>query len=244
MAYKDRERAGKNKNGKNVECFASGRVRILEVGFWSSELRAQVQESPSAFEGGFRAAKVGDGDFKPSISSSPALLRLPAFRENMFKLRQRLISRRGSGRGGTSRPSVASPPSRCCRCLCHQVAKANPIQSSQFMDSNKHDSGYALLPGFGTAVFSFSSAQGNSNIKAHVSVLFLEESNEEIGEQPQTQVHQAESSRDAEGQSEGRPKPDVIPPPTQPASSSGKAKVDWGPPLEGMCWIYEEEPDE
>jgi len=112
------------------------------------------------------------------------------------------------------------------------------------MDAKTPDSSAAPLPAFGTAIFSFSSAQGNSNINAHVSVLFLEEPKEEIGEQSNAQIHLAESSRAVKEKAEAQLEPGVVPPSSQPVPASSEAKVDWGPPPEGEYWIYEEDSDE
>ena len=112
------------------------------------------------------------------------------------------------------------------------------------MDARTPDSSAAPLPAFGTAVFSFSGAQGNSNIQGHISFLFLEEAKEEVAEQPSAQIHLAESSRATEEKAEAQPEPRVAPPSSQPAPASGKAKYDWGPPLEGEYWIYPEDSNE
>ena len=112
------------------------------------------------------------------------------------------------------------------------------------MDARTPDSSAAPLPVFGTTVFSFSGAQGNSNIQAHVSVLFLEEAKEEIEEQPSAQIHIVESSRAVEEKAKAQPEPGVAPPSSQPAPALGKAKYDWGPPPEGEYWIYPEDSDE
>ena len=172
MAYKNRDNAEEHKNVGGLENNAFGQSQISELGVWLLALRAKVQGAPLAIEGGIKSARVGDGCFTHSFSSYPPLFRFPAFSDIMVKPRQRLISRRGSGRGGSSRPSVANAPSCYCRCLCHQVAEAHPIQASQFMDSGNPDSGSNPIPAFGSAVFSFSNAQGNSRINAHVFVLF------------------------------------------------------------------------
>lgn len=254
MARRVRGTAEEHKNGEGMACNLLGRAQIPELGLWFKECasawstvrRASAHVAPLAIDCGFRSARVGEGRFNLSNSSYPALFRSSAISGNMVRPRQCLLSRRGSSRGGPSRPSVATPPSRCCRCLCHQVAEAHPIQLSHFLDSSNPDSDSAPLPVFGTVVFSFNSAQGNSRINAHVSVLFLEEPKEEGEEQPSTKVHQAGSSRGAEGSPEAGPEHAVIPPSAQAAPSPEKDKTAWDSLPEGCGWcgIIEEEPDE
>ena len=108
--------------------------------------------------------------------SYSALLHIPGVPAIMVRPRQRLLSRRGSARGGSSRPPVEESQSHCCRCHCHRIAEANPLQTSQFMDSSSPNSEPAPMPAFGSAIFNFSSSLNRPRISAHVSVLFLEDS--------------------------------------------------------------------
>lgn len=241
MVREGRDAAERHKYGAGKESCALECRQFMELEVCALECsRGLAQGAPAAIEVGCKIARVGD----EYVYGYPALLGSLVSIATMVKPRQRLISRRGSGRGGTSRPSVDNASTRCCRCLCHRVEEANPLQSSQFMDSGNPEAGTKSLPAFGTAVFSFNSAPANSRINAHVSVLFMEEPVEEVEEQPRPQLHQAESSRAAEGLPEDSFKPDLDPPASQEVPPSGKAKVDWGPPPEGTCWIYEEEPED
>lgn len=124
------------------------------------------------------------------------------------------------------------------------------------MDGGTREPEAAPLPAFGSTIFSFSNAQGNSSFQAHVSVLFMEEAKEEGGElpnapmhhagveQPSAPTHPAETSKAAEEKAEAHSEPGVVPPASQPASAKGKAKYDWGPPPQGEYWIYPEDSEE
>lgn len=224
MAHQNQGKPLQHKSGKNWECLC---VRIVEVGLCVSKLREQARGLPLAQGNGEKAAKGIAGNL-----------------ESIMPPRQRPFSRRGTGRGGTSRPMVDNSSSNCCRCLCHRVEEANPIQSQQFLDARPQDPRTPPLPAFGTTVFSFSNAQGNSNFQAHVSVLFMEEAKEEGGEQPSAQTHPAESSKAAAEKAGAQSEPEAAPPASQPASAKGKAKYDWGPPPEGEYWIYPEDSEE
>lgn len=98
-----------------------------------------------------------------SIHLGPAIMVWP---------RQRMLSRRGTSRGGSSLPPVDETSPRCCHCHC--IQEANPLRSSQFLDSEAPD--FASSPAFGSAIFNFNSSLNCPRISAHVSVLFIEES--------------------------------------------------------------------
>ena len=158
-----------HKSAEHGECWS---VRSEEVEVWVSGLR---EGSRSHLRILWCSGKASTGSVGKWAVMAP---------------RQRPFSRRGTGRRGASRPPV-NPSSSCCRCLCHRVEEANPIQTQQFMDVGPQELGAAPLPAFGSAIFSFSNAQGNSSIQAHVSVLFMEEAKEEGGEQPNAPMHHA-----------------------------------------------------
>lgn len=74
---------------------------------------------------------------------------------NMVRERKRLLSHRGSSRGGTSwRPAVEEihPPCHCphCHCFCHcpRSEHANPNKPSQFMEASSP--GTSSAPFFGS----------------------------------------------------------------------------------------------
>ena len=89
--------------------------------------------------------------------------------------RQCLLSRRGSVRGGSSKPPAEAPISHCCPCCCYRPAPANTLQPSNFLDSYSPSHNSDPLPAFDTAIFSLHSSKNKPCISAHVTVLFLED---------------------------------------------------------------------
>lgn len=102
---------------------------------------------------------------------------IPSVPASMVRPQQRMLSRRGTSRGGTSRSPVGDSSTHCCHCHGIRSTGANPLQSSQFMDAGALDS--TSLPAFGSAIFNFSSSLNCPRISAHVSVLFIEASQED-----------------------------------------------------------------
>lgn len=99
---------------------------------------------------------------------------------NMVRERKRLLSHRGSSRGGTlRRPTVEDihPPCHCphCHCFCHcpRSEHANPNKPSQFMEAS------SPAPFFGSTIFSFDSPLNHPRINAHISVMFIDEAVDE-----------------------------------------------------------------
>lgn len=114
------------------------------------------------------------GSPKPGRLFNFMLLHTPGVPANMVRPRQRMLSRRGSARSGSSRPPVDASQPHCRH--CHRISEANPLQTGQFLDSSAPDSDPASTPAFGSAIFNFSSSLNKPRISAHVSVLFLEDS--------------------------------------------------------------------
>lgn len=92
----------------------------------------------------------------------------------MTRPHQRLLSRRGSGRGNPSRPSVR-PGSK--EKVPDSLTTENVIRPGQFL--NPSSPGSTGSPSFGSATFTFNCALSHPRIIAHVSVLFLEETQDE-----------------------------------------------------------------
>ena len=109
-------------------------------------------------------------------SSSKLALHSPA---TMVRPRQRMLSWRGSSRGGSSRPSVTEDTSHHCHCHCHcpYAEGASFLRPSQFLQASSR--GSSTLPSFGSAVFTFNASLNRPRINDHVSVLFIEEAQEE-----------------------------------------------------------------
>lgn len=95
----------------------------------------------------------------------------------MVRPRKRMLSRRGTSRGGSLRPPVDETSPHCCHFHCHCIQEANPLRSSQFLDSRAPNS--ASSPTFGSAIFNFNRSLDCPRISAHVSVLFIVESPDE-----------------------------------------------------------------
>lgn len=79
------------------------------------------------------------GGFKPAWVFNSTLLHTPDVPANMVRPRQCLLSRRGSARGGSSRPLVDPSQTHCFHCHCHRISEANALQTSQFLDSSTLD---------------------------------------------------------------------------------------------------------
>lgn len=99
------------------------------------------------------------------------------YQVKMVRPRQRMLRRRGSSRGGSACSQTSERTDHCCHCHLTRSSGANPLQFSQYMDSEA--SGEKELPAFGSAIFNFVSAMSNAKISAHVSVLFIENDKEE-----------------------------------------------------------------
>ena len=157
----------------------------------------------------------------------------------MRRPRQRMLSRRGSGRGNPSRPPAGSGS---------MEHASNPrgteriLTPSKYLDPNSPDS--ANSPSFGSATFSFNCSLTRPQITAHVSVLFIEEAQDE-GEPSATiphneEVHNPSSPNPTTDMQQGQP---------QPASAislvpDAHAQPDMQELEEGWCRIVEEQPDE
>jgi len=93
----------------------------------------------------------------------------------MPRLRQRMLSHRGSARGAPSRPSSADaassqePRSRSRR--------GGILRPSQILEPSSL--GSSTSPSFGSAIFTFNCSLNRPRITAHISILFLEEAQEE-----------------------------------------------------------------
>jgi len=180
-----------------------------------------------------------------------ALLHTPGVSANMVKPRQRFLSHRGSARGGSSRPPVEASQPHCCHFHCHRNSEANPLQTSQFLDSSTPDSDPAPTPAFGSAIFNFSSSLNKPRISAHISVLFLEDSPDGGNVQFSKGKQPGGSSEDVMEKPANAPKNASNLPQAQEVSTSkgDNVNMDSFPTAEeiekyGWCRVVEEEPDE
>lgn len=168
----------------------------------------------------------------------------------MVRPRQRLLSRRGSIRGGSLRPPINASHPHCCHCYCHRSFQANPLQTSQFLDSSAPDSNPASIPAFGSAIFIFSSSRNRPRISAHVSVLSLadssdgDDSQDNRGKQPVDGIENVlEKPADVpENISKRTPAQEVA------TSQGDNVNMDTAPTAEeeenyGWCRLVEEDPD-
>jgi len=85
-----------------------------------------------------------------------------------------MLSRRGSGRGNPSRPSAGSGSTGQ---VPTPLGTENIMRPSQFL--NPSSLGSTSSPSFGSATFTFNCTLSRPQITAHVSVLFLEEFQDE-----------------------------------------------------------------
>lgn len=88
-----------------------------------------------------------------------------------------MLSRRGTSKGGTSCSPAGDSYTHCCHYHGICATGSNPLHSSQFMDACAPDA--TSLLAFGSAIFNFSSSLTSPQISAHVSVLFVEASQED-----------------------------------------------------------------
>lgn len=91
---------------------------------------------------------------------------------SMVRPRQRMLSHRGTSRGGVSRRHDGDNVGHCCHCDLARSTGANPLHSSQFLDAGASSS--ATLPAVSSTIFNFTSSTNNPRINAHVSILFIE----------------------------------------------------------------------
>lgn len=161
------------------------------------------------------------------------------FLSAMSRPRQLMLSRRGSGRGNPSHPSVGSssmgqaPP---------PLGTESILRPSQFLDPDSP--GSSNSPSFGYAIFSFNCSPNRPRITAHVSILFLEEAQEE-GELSAPLPHTEED----QNPNSPRPSTDMQHGTSQPASAINIVPVAHAQPdrqehEDGWCRIVEEPPDE
>lgn len=115
----------------------------------------------------------------------------------MVRPRQRLLSRRGSSRGGGSNRPVRNVMRHCCHCNLVSSIGAAPLLSGHHLDAETSSS--ASLPAFGSTIFNFTSSTENPRISAHVSILFIEsppEVDDPMDAQEQgTQDHQKDAEQ-------------------------------------------------
>jgi len=124
--------------------------------------------------GGQVAGGLAVGDWYWHVGVWNIVLQHPV---RMVRPRQRMLSRRGTSRGVSTRSQAANNAGHCCHCHLARSSRTNPLQSGQFMDAEASSSND--LPAFGSAIFNFSSAMNNPRISAHVSVLFIENAKED-----------------------------------------------------------------
>lgn len=161
---------------------------------WKSGLNSQATSSPPdswtnpglCFYVGFMSVLLNP---QPSTDYHPLLAYHSLCRSNfnlalyspaiMVWPRQRMLSRHGSSRGGSSHPSEAEDTSHHfhCHCLCPYAAGASSLRPSQFLQASSP--GSSTSPSFDSAVFTFNTTLNRPIINAHVSVLFIEEAQEE-----------------------------------------------------------------
>lgn len=161
--------------------------------------------------------------------------------------RQRLLSRRGSARGGSSRGTVADPHHHCCCQYCHRRSGASPLRVSQYMDSGSPSAGPPPLPAFGTVVFTLGGSRNNARINAHISVLFTEDPEDEEGGSGSKEEPSEDMQEIIEEAQVGVLEQTPSHPQANEASSSKQAEVDaWEGRPEGDGWsrILEKKPEE
>lgn len=183
------------------------------------------------------------GNFiKVNCGLQPALdyfhLVVYTFGPAMTRPRQRLLSRRGSGRGNTSCPSTGSGSKEQ---VPDPLRSENVIRPGQFL--NPSSPGSTGSSSFGSATFTFNCALSRPRITAHVSVLFLEETQDE-GEPsitlphstgpPAAMHHGISKPASAQAQMEGMEGTEI--------DDRGCRIVEELPEDEGGCRIVEESP--
>ena len=150
-----------------------------------------------------------------------------------------MLSRRGSCQGNPSCPSAGSssmgqaPP---------PLGTKSILRPSQYLDRNSPDSSNS--PSFGSAIFSFNCSLNRPRITAHVSVLFIEESQHE-GESNTPIPH----SEEVHNPRSPKPTSEMQKEQPQPASAiismmEAHVQPDMQEPEMGWCRIVEEELDE
>lgn len=105
---------------------------------------------------------------------------------NTVRPRQRMLSHRGSNQKGSSRPSTETEtfPHGHCHCHCPHSGGASPLRHSQYLEVSSH--GSSSSPFFGSTAFTFNKTLNCPQINTHVSMLFIDEVQDEDG----TSAHQ------------------------------------------------------
>ena len=115
------------------------------------------------------------------------------------------------------------------------------------MDSGSPSAEPPVLPAFGTAIFTLGSSRNNACINAHISVLFIEDSQDEEGGSDSKEALPDDQPEIIKEEPAGVPGQITTQPHKNEASTSKKAEVEeWEGRLEGYGWcrILEEKPEE
>jgi hypothetical protein len=99
----------------------------------------------------------------------------------MARTRERQPCRRGRGRGASSSRSAGAGIHHCCCCNCHRRATATPLPAQQLVEVGSAGEGAARLPAFGSVVFSLGSPDGHQGINAHITIMFTQVAEDEVG---------------------------------------------------------------
>jgi hypothetical protein len=99
----------------------------------------------------------------------------------MARTRERQPCRRGRGRGASSSRSAGAGIHHCCCCNCHRRATATPLPAQQLVEVGSAGEGAARLPAFGSVVFSLGSPDGHQGINAHITIMFTQAAEDEVG---------------------------------------------------------------
>jgi hypothetical protein len=99
----------------------------------------------------------------------------------MARTRERQPSRRGRGRGASSRRPAGERYQHCCCCNCHRRATATPLLAQQLVEVGCAGEGEARLPAFGSVVFSLGRPDGNQGINAHITIMFTQVADDGAG---------------------------------------------------------------
>lgn len=115
------------------------------------------------------------------------------------------------------------------------------------MDAGNPNAGPHSLPVFGSAIFTLGSSRDNSRINAHISVLFIEDSQEGEGGSGSKGEPPGDQPENVEEEPAGVPEQTPNRPQEQEASTSKKNAVEeWDdfPEHYGWCRILEEKSEE
>jgi len=162
-----------------------------------------------------------------------------------------MLSHRSSNRGGSSRPSAEGETFPHCRyhCHCPHLGGASSLRHNQYLEASSR--GSSSSPFFGSAVFTFNNPLNCPWINAHVSVLFIDEAQDEGGTiAPQEFAAPVDIAKTTEQPSADKGKATEWPhlqmeeDQTQPVVAEAKAGQAQEAEEYGWCPIAEEVPED